>query len=135
MAQHLRASAAVIVIAAIMGGIGWMLLAGGPVSQGFEARLTYGVLAAIVMAASVSLWTILAALLGPRRLAVWAAVGLVSPLLGGLLLLPPVSYVVLRHAPVVTFGVGLATGVLVWAALRFDAPPEPLKAGTIWNDE
>lgn len=134
MVRRLKGFVSVIAIAAMMGGVGWTLLSGGPVSEVYEARLTFGVMTVIVMGASVLLWTTLAALLGPRRLVVWAAVGLVSPLLGGLLLFPPVSYVVMVHSPVVTFGVGLATGILVWAAFRFNVSSKRLKTGDLWNE-
>ncbi|MEW4570980.1 hypothetical protein AB1L88_24185 [Tautonia sp. JC769] len=134
MPQRFKVFASVIVIAAIMGGVGWALVSGGTASEAFEARLTFGVMAVMVMGTSILLWTTLAAVLGPNRLVIWAAMGLVSPLLGGLLLLPPVSYLVLWHAPVVTFGLGLATGVLVWAALRCGESPNRVKAGALWNE-
>ncbi|WP_169973589.1 hypothetical protein [Tautonia rosea] len=124
----------VIVIAALMGGLGWTLLSGGPVTEGYEARLNVAVMAVILMGASVLLWTTLAALLGPRRPLVWAAVGLVSPLLGGLLVLPPVSFLVIFNAPVICFGVGLTTGLLVWAAFRYGESPKSLKGVDLWNE-
>lgn len=136
MVRRPRSLITVIVIAAIMRGLGWTWLSGGPGSEGYEARLTFVVMALIVMGASVLLWTTLAVLLGPRGLVVWAAVGLVSPILGGLLVVPPVSLLVIFNAPVVCFGVGLTTGMLVWAAFRSGQSPKALalKGGDLWNE-
>jgi hypothetical protein len=110
---------AVIAVAATMGLLGFVMRFGVvPTVDDFNSWIAHLLLAGMVLTASILLWTGLAALLGRRSLATWGAVGLVSPVLGGLLLAPPVSFLVLFAQPLVAFPIGLATGVLVGGTMR-----------------
>lgn len=118
---------AVILIAAVMGMIGSGILLGGwSPEPGFDEVISRVAWAALVSGVSVALWTILAVSLGRRSLFTWGLVGLASPLLGALILLPPVSFLVIFGAPVFSFGVGLTTGLLVGLALRIGDRSKPV---------
>jgi hypothetical protein len=119
MLQRWGRDPAVIAVAATMGLLGFVALFGTvPTVADFNSWITHLVMAGMVLLSSILLWTGLAALLGRRSLVTWGAVGLASPVLGGLMLAPPVSFLVLFGQPLVTFPIGLATGVLVGGTLR-----------------
>jgi hypothetical protein len=111
MRQWLVRLPAVVLIAVVMGWLGLFLMFLG--SHWFPGLDEFWTL--YVMAASVVLWSVLSAALGRRSLKTWAAWGLVSPILGGLLVFPPASFALIIVKSYVVFPVGLVTGMLMWA--------------------
>lgn len=76
----------------------------------------------VVVAASILLWAMLGAALGRRSLAAWAIVGLVSPLMGSLLIGFPASLFLIILRGHLAFPVGLIMGIFAWAILREEPP-------------
>ena len=105
---------AVICVAAVMGWVGLFLMFRDghwfPAADDFWTRY--------VVAASVLLWGVLSLAVGRRSARTWAAWGLASPLLGGLLVAPPASLAFIIMKGYIAFPVGVATGLLVCGVMH-----------------
>jgi hypothetical protein len=119
MMQYIVRLSVVILIVACMGWLGlFLMFIGGPWFPRTDDPWTRW-----VVSASVVIWAGLGAVLGRRDVEVWSAWGLVSPLLGCILVAPPASFALIVMKGYIAFPIGLATGVLVWCAFRVGSRP------------
>ncbi len=75
-----------------------------------------------VMIASIIVWSIAGFLLRERSRLAWLCFGLVSPLLGAMLVAPPASFAFVIAKGYIAFPVGVATGLLMYTLWHIDVP-------------
>ena len=101
----------VCVIAAIAGWIGLNMLTPGA-AHGWALEWT--------IAGSVFIWLLFGNLFLHTDRSIGSAVyiGLLSPLLGSLLVIPPWSFFIVFSKPFLSFGLGVLTSLFVWGCSR-----------------
>jgi hypothetical protein len=122
MKSWLKRLPVVFLVAAFMGFVGLQVLNWAAVTfAGFERggtmQMDWGTI--WVICASVLLWGCLTLLLQNQSLSKWALCGMASPLLGCLLVAPPLSFTMFLYGyGFLAFPIGLVTGVLMWGINR-----------------
>ena len=105
---------AVILIAAIMGWVGLILMYLGtphfPGANDFWTRY--------VAIASILIWGATSFFLRGKQLSAWVTFGIVSPLIGALLVAPPASFAFVIVKAYIAVPVGLTTGVILFWVVR-----------------
>ena len=98
--------------AAVLMGWGGLILMylGTPVLPGINEFWTH-----YVCVASMLFWSVASFVLKGRELRIWAMFGVMSPILGALLVAPPASFAFLFAKSYIAFPVGLVTGVIMYA--------------------